>query len=563
MAFVDLHPHESSQPDHRVDGLTNEDGSHEIDGAVYRAFFRAMPIAGLPAELRIGHVSIFQTAGPIRSQKTRVRQQPGLKLHFDKELTTAVLVGEGEWLTVAQLEVDPTADPSTAFASWRATVTEAVGLLATMLDERVALELLSEDLIQLVDGQPVQSADIRTNVRSFLPYEVRDSELEAIRALTMARNDLPNEVHAAARWYLKGAQAGPVADAIIYFWIALEALTPGETQSIKSLETMLLEAGWDMQNTDPELGRMSGLRADIVHDAVEDPASIREGFYRLEAAVRALIRRRIGLFTSWPPATGLPTFVTHASEISASWANPTVEWHDVMPPSAGAVPTSDLDWDLMMGPPLTHGLDIEVDSALPRFWDLKIQIYAALAVRTLGDRFDNAPVRIVVEDFPDDAPSSVRVNNEQISLAKSSFKKKDRHAEPRLAQAVFGLVPVQQLMRQGVDTDVPYGAYLLEAAAGFCQFHAFVVTGFVDPDEVGYVANLAPDALKNAGELCGAALAGGERARSILDAWLGDPTVDADMKALTISLLEAKPPETPAAALDFFLYAWENRSPSS
>jgi hypothetical protein len=279
-------------------------------------------------------------------------------------------------------------------------VAEAVGLVAVVIDERVAQELLHEDVVFLRGAEPVHSADMLQGLRHFLPYEVRALELEALEQIAASGSAIAPELRTAARWYLKGAQAGPVADAVIYFWVALEALTPGEQQSVKSLETMLVEAGWNMEDGDPELGKMAGLRADIVHDAVEDPARIREGYYRLEATVRVLLRRGLNVTSSWPAAASTPTFVNHSDEIEASRVAWTVEWHDEMPSPDPAVTTPDLEWAVMQAPPLTAGFEIAVDADVAPHWIRKIELDTAMAAMMLEDAFDGADLDVVVEDFP-------------------------------------------------------------------------------------------------------------------------------------------------------------------
>lgn len=176
-AFRDLHPHAGPVPDRRIDRLTTDEEPPESDRAVYRAIFTGMPVAGLPDLVEIGSVSLFQTPGPVMSQVTEARQRPGLALTFDKVMRTAVPVGRGHWLTVGQMEVDPNADVSVDIPRWRDVVAEAVGLVAVVIDERGAQELLHEDVIFLRADEPVHSADMLQALRHFLPYEVRALEL--------------------------------------------------------------------------------------------------------------------------------------------------------------------------------------------------------------------------------------------------------------------------------------------------------------------------------------------------------------------------------------------------
>jgi hypothetical protein len=554
--FRDLHPHAGPTPDRPIDRLTTDEEPPESDRAVYRAIFRGMPVACLPELIEIGSVSLFQTPGPVMSQVTEARQRPGLALAFDKVMRTAVPVGRGHWLTVGQMDVDPDADVSRDLPGWRDVVAEAVGLVAVVIDERVAQELLHEDVVFLRGDEPVQSADMLQALRHFLPYEVRALELEALEQIAASGSAIAPELRTAARWYLKGAQAGPVADAVIYFWVALEALTPGEQQSVKSLETMLVEAGWNMEDGDPELGKMAGLRADIVHDAVEDPARIREGYYRLEATVRVLLRRGLNVMSSWPAAASTPTFITHSDEVEASRVAWTVEWHDEMPSPDPAVTTPELEWALMQAPPLTAGFEIAVDANVAPHWIRKIELYTAMAAMMMEDAFDGADLHVVVEDFPSGAPATARVNATRISLATSRFRGRDPKREARLARTLFGGVAQQQLMRVGVSTDVPIGAYLLDLTGGFCSYHAFITSGFVAAEHVRFPEQIAPTDLKTAAELCGAALAGSQTARERLVVWMNDPSTEPRWAQLTARILDEWKPQSPADILSMVAAFW-------
>jgi hypothetical protein len=555
-AFRDLHPHAGPVPDRRIDRLTTDEEPPESDRAVYRAIFTGMPVAGLPELIEIGSVSLFQTPGPVMSQVTEARQRPGLALTFDKVMRTAVPVGPGHWLTVGQMEVDPNADVSVDIPRWRDVVAEAVGLVAVVIDERVAQELLHEDVIFLRADEPVHSADMLQALRHFLPYEVRALELEALERIAASSSEIAPELRTAARWYLKGAQAGPVADAVIYFWVALEAMTPGEQQSVKSLDTMLVEAGWNMEDADPELGKMAGLRADIVHNAIEDPARIREGYYRLEAAVRVLLRRGLNVMSSWPAAASIPTFVTHSSAIEADRAAWTVEWHDEMPSPEPAVTTPDLEWAVMQAPPFTAGFEITVDTDVAPHWIRKIELYTAMAAMVLEDSFDGADLHVVVEEFPPGAPGIARANAARISLATSHFRGRDPKRETRLADSLFGAVPQQQLMRVGVSTDVPLGAYLLDLAGGFCSYHAFVASGFVAAEHLRFPEQIAPTDLKTAAEFCGAALAGSQPAEERLGVWMNDPATEPRWTQLTARILDEWNPQSPAELLSTVSAFW-------
>ena len=113
--------------------------------------------------------------------------------------------------------------------------------MASVLDERIGQEMLAENLLIFDGDKPVGVVDLRELVRHFLPYEVRETELEALAALGDV--DLPRHSQTAARWCLRGVQAGPSVDGVIFLWFAVEALTG--TSKKKPIEDALQAAGRD------------------------------------------------------------------------------------------------------------------------------------------------------------------------------------------------------------------------------------------------------------------------------------------------------------------------------
>jgi len=73
------------------------------------------------------------------------------------------------------------------------------------------------------------------------------------------------------------------------------------------VERAVTDAGLNPSVLQPGIGRLHGLRAEIVHGGVEAPALLRNGFYTLEAVVRLLLRRRLGItHAGWPLQPGVP-----------------------------------------------------------------------------------------------------------------------------------------------------------------------------------------------------------------------------------------------------------------
>ncbi len=292
----------------RTDIARSFDGS----SAVSRMAFVGMSLPGLPSRFKSGRVVISQTAGPIRSQSTYILQRPGLVPQYDKTMHRGpVVVGDGLYLTLCQLKVTVPANEhiGASLELWRDEVLAAIALVVTMLDDRIAQREVLEDLVVLdaTGTQPVAMLDSYVRLRDFPPAKgFTPAQESGLAKLADWASDTQTPVHVAARWYLKATHAGPTLDAIVYLWIALEALVPpkgkGKSTDVAGVEQALTRAGADPATWSPTIGRCAGIRGAIVHQGEEQPLLLVEGFYALEAATRILLRHEVDLLEeSWPP----------------------------------------------------------------------------------------------------------------------------------------------------------------------------------------------------------------------------------------------------------------------
>lgn len=351
MPFVDRFPEsplterleERSQPE-RAPSEPQVPERAGIEGApaTHRVIFRAMEVPRFPDELVIGPIRISQAPGPIRTQVTRVRQVPGLRPTFYKRME-ARLVGAGEFLTVAERDVVVSRDLGELMATCYSTALAVVGLVAAVLDERIALDVLAADLlvfdaerdeaIGAVDHLP----DIRTFQSANAMLEAHIQALAAIGADTEVERESP--LMLGARCYLRGAQLGPVADAIVFFWIALEALAKPpygqiltrEEQSrpdVAWVERAVAEAGVDPSEFEPSIGRCAGVRAEIVHGGRLQPNELRPAYYVLEQLTRLLLRVQLGIGPlGWPLSPDLSNLTEpFRSEAQQLRDDPEIVW---------------------------------------------------------------------------------------------------------------------------------------------------------------------------------------------------------------------------------------------
>jgi hypothetical protein len=285
--------------------------------ATHRLVFRAMAVPGFPDELFIGPIRITQTTGPIRTQVTRVRQEPGLRPTFYKRME-AREIGAGEVLTVAEHDAVVSEDLSGSMAAYYSASLAATGLVASVLDERIAQEVLAVDLLIFDEerAEVIGAADYVPNIRTFQSanamLEPHTRALAEIGAGAEVETESP--LLLGARWYLRAAQLGPVADAIVFFWIALEALakppygaklTSDERSrpDVAWVEQAVAGAGFDPSDLSPSVGRVAGVRAEIVHGGRTEPSELRPAYYMLEQLTRLLLRHRLGIAElGWPLA---------------------------------------------------------------------------------------------------------------------------------------------------------------------------------------------------------------------------------------------------------------------
>src|SRR3712207_2201422 len=99
MAFEDLYARKKDRTDRRVDVLTEGVPDVRADSALYRLGFRGSFTAGLPERFHVGGVAIYPTFGPIITQRTEMRQRPGVRLVWDKRMIEGVAVGADHWVS--------------------------------------------------------------------------------------------------------------------------------------------------------------------------------------------------------------------------------------------------------------------------------------------------------------------------------------------------------------------------------------------------------------------------------------------------------------------------------
>jgi hypothetical protein len=332
MGFVDLYPFSEGPPDDTHD--VQSEGERDFGGrrVVYRLGYQSMEVEGLPDEITVGPVTVHQVIGPVRTQRTDLVQQVGVPLIFDKVMHTGVEIGAGLPLSISQREDSYPTDPiNERFQVWRDEALMALGVLTAALDERIAQEFLFEDLIVFdADGtKPVHGADIRRQIRHFLPFPVAGPVLGSVERLKKIDVE-EGPLLAATRWYLLAVQGGIRADAIVYFWIAIEAiLDPGEGTVPRRLTGLLEDLDVPVDELPLTIRRLYWIRGEVVHQGKEKPDDLNLGWRLLEVITRLLIRERLGMGNAlWPlsPVDAEDFDPDLRQYIQETWADPQVNF---------------------------------------------------------------------------------------------------------------------------------------------------------------------------------------------------------------------------------------------
>lgn len=532
--FEDLYERLLPQLNHAVDVMTSPEDAPHADTVVYRLGFRSMQVHGLEWPIRSGRTTLHQIVGPVFTQQTHVQQRAGFPLVFDKHMERGLEVAPGQWICVAQLIGPPPEGIDQAILAWRDEARAAVGVVAAVVDERIAQGELFEDVIFIGEGHPRASGDLRERIRHFLPYQATPVERQTLAELGEGSGQAANVLNA-ARWYLRGAQSGPTPDGVVFLWVAIEALSPDRTVNLNRLETKLAQAGWEVAHQRLDVGRLQGLRGRIVHygDAAAEEVSL--GFYDLEAMVRVLLRDAVDARSTWPAPVGANLFTgAWGPRIAEAWHSPTVNWTSgaVSSPPTGAL--GDLQWDTV-DPPLDVDISVVVKHA-SRGQRHRIRRWAEFIGIVFGPTTDEL-VFDVRHPPGSDVAFVIDADAATIdpSLAKDPTGPQD---EVSLGLVVAACVPGLLLWRAGVPSDTPVGAVMHGLLVTWTQYRVFVNGGSVSNSDLSLASLTSTSSLWAIGETTGASLAGSDESHRRLALWLADEAVASQLRGFVVGLVQ-------------------------
>lgn len=516
-------------------------GLPDADKVIYRLGMSCEPVPGLPSELAIGDVAVDLVEGAVRVQQTLMRQRFGLPAIFDKSMRREEIAG-GEVTTILSITSTPPKNLEDGFAEWRPRALAAAGMLAAVLDERIAGREVFEDVILFREGTFLGAADMRGRVRTYLPFEVNPADRRALDRLRELTASESSPVARAARLYRRAALEGPTADAYAMLWVAAECFSEHRSPSRKDIEKALRAGGMDPDGLPISIGRLIDLRGKIQHHGVESDDRLSTAFYEMEAVVRTLIRQEAEIEGGWWPAADNPAGFSSPFDVAVAAAQQdrATEWHqDALPsvetPAALGVPRRTAN------PHLDPRVNID-----PRIGDA-IPIIAACVLDAIEWIDPEMTLRIDFER-PADAPNYVTsaASAERLWLAQERLAPAVLNDSTGFVNLVWDLVSMvgfAYAQRIGIESR-KNGIAAVEAMGARLQYLRLVKHGEFPAEDL--VIPTGSD-LGSLGKLCGWAAAGDARALSKLEELEGEA---GDLVTSIVALLAELPLAAPVHLLE-------------
>lgn len=437
-------------------------------------------------------------------------------------------LGDGEVITLITISTTPPEELEAGFAEWRAQALAAAGMLAAVLDERVAGKELFEDAVLYRESTFVGAADMRGMVRSYLPYEVKPPDQQALEVLATLSASESSAVARAARLYRRAALEGPTADAYAMLWVAAECFSQHRSPSKKDIESALGAAGIDPASFPVSVGHLIDLRGKIQHHGVESDDRLRTAFYEMEAVVRTLIRQDAGIEGGWWPASDNPAGFAEPFDAAVAEAQGKRDsnWHsNGLPPREDPTPLG-----LPRRSPKPHGDPrLDVDPALGEIG----QIMANVVLDAI-EWFDPQLHLKVRAEPPPELSADVTLwagpNEIWISEARRA-RKEDPQSFVNFIWDLVSLVGCASALSSGIPSEKE-GVAFVQGIGAWLQYTRLVKHWEYQPQELALPTSSDYVSL---GKLCGWAAAGDARAAAAVDKLDGNP---AELAAAITEALE-------------------------
>ncbi|HEV2766290.1 MAG TPA: hypothetical protein VGV63_01120, partial [Acidimicrobiales bacterium] len=280
------------------------------------------------------------------------------------------------------------------------------------------------------------------------------------------------------------------------------------------------------------------LRGKIQHQGLENVETLETAFYEMEAIVRVLIRREMGITNGWWPALDPGAFVNpFAAVVADAMGHIETRWHnDGLPPVDDhpkpmhlprQVARPHLDPRLRLDPGFGENLSliasVVIDAIEWQAPDTTLDIHLGLPPSVPGD-------------------NGILSSGEEIWIPAGELAGLDDPERPGLlvnfVWNLFYAVGAAVAQQRGVASEGD-GTLVVAALASRAQYVRFVLYGDYP---AGMITMPAPDTPEAVGRLTGWAAAGDDRARSVIEDLGGEQGDFCRELATVVSTLEMGPP---------------------
>lgn len=163
-------------------------------------------------------------------------------------------------------------------AETRQRIQTAVGLLTAILGRNVVYARVTENELRLSDGTITGWGPVMDNPQWFAVPDINGQRLAFIESLGEAIAALPirerNRIELSLRW-LEGALYESGIDALLKYWIAIEALVMPDTTNVRPMNERLMAIyalpDHSRANDTFFTGRLQGLRSQVIHNGLIVP----------------------------------------------------------------------------------------------------------------------------------------------------------------------------------------------------------------------------------------------------------------------------------------------------
>lgn len=186
--------------------------------------------------------------------------------------------------------------------SGRRNCKDAINFFELIIQEQILLDNNYEEIKKENENSTQVSNYLPSKITITNPNLLSNSQIKEIKKAQNIINDLDEEQHEilikSLHWWANGKREQDRIDQYIKFWIALEILVEGKGQKlVKKVKEQLIQLypNSDEKNIRELVGRIFGLRGNIVHKGLREPQEVINYTRQLETILEDLLSSRLNL----------------------------------------------------------------------------------------------------------------------------------------------------------------------------------------------------------------------------------------------------------------------------